>query len=106
MSLAARVGDSESGGCNVGAKCCPHSRSGTIATASNDVYIEGIRAARLNDIGSCNCPHSGTFRISSASNSVFINYRGSARLGDSTTCMGCGVGGAIVSASNSVFIGN
>ena len=105
MGLAAFIGRTESGIWDLGLKCCPHSRNGTISTGSEDVFIEKHKAARLNDSGGCNCPHSGTFKISSGSSKVFINGRASVRIGDSTTCMNCGCGGSIVTGSKSVYIG-
>jgi uncharacterized Zn-binding protein involved in type VI secretion len=38
---SARVGDSTIGICDVGAKCCPHMRSGTIISGSPKTFVDG-----------------------------------------------------------------
>ena len=102
---ASRVGDNESGTCDLGLECCPHGRGGTISTGARDVYTNNRIAAILGSTGGCNCAHGGSFRITSGSSTVFINNRKAARITDSTVCMSCGMGGAVISGSNNVFIG-
>lgn len=105
MALATYIGKSETGICDLGLKCCPHSRGGTIATGSEDVFIENSKASRIGDSGSCNCPHSGTFKLVSGSSTVFINNRALVRISDSTTCIVCGCGGSVVTGSRTVEVG-
>lgn len=102
MPAACRVSDGEVGGCSVGAPCCGHGRSGTNASGSPNVFIEGLPAHRLGDTGPCNCPHGGTFSTTSGSPNVFVNGIPLSRIGDSTACMGCGIGGTHVSGSPTV----
>lgn len=105
MPAATRIGDGEVGTCDVGAKDCPHTRSGTNSTASGNVFINGRGAHRLGDTGPCNCPHGGTFATTGGSGSVFINGQAATRIGDATTCQSCGKGGQHVAGSGNVFIG-
>ena len=105
MPAATRLGDSESGTCNPGLPCCPHSRAGTNSVVSPDVIINGLGAHRKNDTGPCNCPHGGTFATTGGSSTVFINGRAATRIGDATTCQACGMGGAHNSGSPNVFRG-
>lgn len=105
MPAATRIGDSESGTCDLGLPDCPHSRSGTNGTASGNVLINGVGAHRLGDTGPCNCPHGGTYATTGGSGTVFINGMAATRIGDATTCQSCGKPGAHVSGSGNVFIG-
>lgn len=105
MSAAARIGDSEAGGCDLGLDCCPHNRAGTNTEASENVFINGRGAHRKGDTGSCNCPHGGTFVTVGGSASVLINGRAATRIGDGTACQACGQGGIHTTGSNNVFIG-
>ena len=103
MPQVARVTDEHKGTCSHGASCCPHSVTGTIATGSLDVFVNGLQAARLGDRVIHDCPHCGTGHISSASKSVFANGIPVARLGDAVTYLGGG--GIITTASPDVFVG-
>jgi uncharacterized Zn-binding protein involved in type VI secretion len=66
----------------------PHCSGHNVQSASGDVFVNGIGAARQGDSctvhvkpGGDRCPaHSAT--VSSASSSVFVNGRGIARVGD------------------------
>lgn len=105
MSAVTRLGDSTVGTCDVGLPCCSHSRSGTNAEVSSDVFTNGLGTHRLTDTGPCNCPHGGTFQTVSGSSTVFVNGRPITRIGDSTVCMSCGMGGSHVSGSSNVYAG-
>ena len=104
MPRAARVTDEHRGVCSHGADCCPHSVVGTITSGSPDVFINGLRAARLNDTVRHNCPHCGTGFVSSASGSVFANGAPVARLGDRVTYPGGR--GTITTANDTVTAGD
>lgn len=73
MPAAARQGDQEVGTCDLGLPDCPHSRTGTNAVVSGDVFINGLGAHRKGDTGPCNCPHGGTFATTGGSGTVFID---------------------------------
>ena len=103
---ATRIGDSTSGTCDIKAECCPHDRSGTNNSGSENVFFNSKNAHRLGDSGSCNCPHNGNFISDSGSNSVFINGKKATRAGDSTICQACNNAGSHVSGSDNIFIGD
>lgn len=105
MPEATRMGDGETGICNPGLPCCPHTRLGTNSVVSGNVFINGKGAHRKGDTGPCNCLHGGTFQSTGASGTVFINGRGATRVGDQTECQSCGKTGNHVSGSGNVFIG-
>ena len=105
MSTAARATDATNGMCDIGSKCCPHSRNGICNSGSPNVFINGVSAHRSGDIGACRCPHGGTFETSNGSSTVFANGRPLARTGDSTICQGCGQQGRIAGGSPNVFVG-
>nr|DAG77000.1 MAG TPA: Baseplate wedge protein [Caudoviricetes sp.] len=95
MSQATRLGDKDTGH-----DACPPTG---LITASSDVLINGMGAARVGDIYaphgcSVHAAHSGA--ISSGSSTVFINGKPAARVGDSVSC-----GGAVAEGSPNVFIG-
>ncbi|EKT4523819.1 PAAR domain-containing protein, partial [Pseudomonas putida] len=76
------------------------SPSGTITTASPNVFINGRKAARVEkSIGACN-KHPGPVKIAEGSTNVFINSVAAARNGDKLTC-----GATITSGSDNVIIG-
>ncbi|KPX93860.1 YD repeat protein, partial [Pseudomonas amygdali pv. mori] len=76
------------------------SPSGTIITASPNVYINNRKAAHVEkSIGACE-KHPGPIRIAEGSTNVFINSVAAARKGDKLTC-----GATISGGSNNVFIG-
>lgn len=102
---ATRIGDGTSGVCNIGLPCCPHGRTGTNATGSPNVFINGAAAHRVGDTGPCNCPHGGTFQSTSGSSTVFVNGRPLTRIGDATACVVCGMPGAHVGGCPNVFVG-
>ncbi len=105
MPNAARLGDMETGTCNIGKDCCPHTRNGTNGTVSPNVFINALGAHRRGDTGPCNCPHSGTFVTTGGSGTVFINSKAAIRIGDATVCQDCGQSGAHTTGSGNVFIG-
>ncbi|MEN4825192.1 RHS repeat-associated core domain-containing protein [Pseudomonas sp. P39-UII1] len=76
------------------------SPSGTITTASPNVFINNRKAARVEkSIGACT-KHPGPMQIAEGSTNVFINGVAAARKGDKLTC-----GASISGGSNNVFIG-
>ena len=76
------------------------SPSGTILTASPNVFINSRKAARVEkSIGACD-KHPGPVQIAEGSTNVFINGVAAARKGDKLTC-----GATISGGSNNVFIG-
>ena len=105
MPSATRIGDGTTGICDVGLPCCAHSRAGTNATGSPNVFINFIKAHRYTDTGLCNCPHGGTFSSVGHSSTVFINRLGATRINDLTVCQNCGMPGNHVAGSPNVFIG-
>ena len=81
MAAAARLGDY----CT-GHGCWPP-RTGV--TASNNVFVNGIRVHRLTDTWNIHCcPNDGCHigSVASGSASVFINGLPAARIGDSISC--------------------
>ena len=95
MAAAARLGD-----ICTGHGCFPP-RAG--ASASNNVFINSIRAHRLNDAWHVHCCDGSCHasRVASGSGTVFINGRPAARIGDNIAC-----GSLIAQGSNNVFIGD
>lgn len=94
MAAVARLGDY----CT-GHGCWPP-RPG--ASASPDVFVNGIPAHRVGDgwmVHCCKTCHPGT--VASGSGSVFINGRPAARIGDSISC-----GSLIAQGSSDVDIGS
>ncbi|MDF5776478.1 RHS repeat-associated core domain-containing protein [Pseudomonas syringae] len=76
------------------------SPSGTIITASPNVYINNRKAAHVEkSIGACD-KHPGPVKIAEGSTNVFINSVAAARKGDKLTC-----GATISGGSDNVFIG-
>ena len=105
MPAVTKVGDGTTGVCNLGLPCCPHSRAGTNAVGSGNVFVNGAPLHRLGDTGPTNCPHSGTFASTAGSGTVFCNDMPVTRIGDTTTCESCGQSGSHVSVSPNVFAG-
>ena len=60
---------------------------GVIITASENVFVNGIRVARKGDLHFCPIPGHGTTEIVTGSPDTFANGQAVARVGD--TC-GCG----------------
>ena len=104
MPAAVRITDGTTGVCEIGSKCCPHSRNGSCSDGSANVIINGLSAHRFGDSGSCNCAHGGSFTTQDGASSVIINSLPAARLGDATVCQGCGQQGRIIDGSPNVFI--
>ena len=76
------------------------SPSGTITTASPNVFINSRKAARVEkSIGACD-KHPGPVQIAEGSTNVFINSVAAARKGDKLTC-----GATISGGSDNVVIG-
>ncbi|QOJ91679.1 MULTISPECIES: RHS repeat-associated core domain-containing protein [Pseudomonas] len=76
------------------------SPSGTIITASPNVFINSRKAARVEkSIGACD-KHPGPVQIAEGSTNVFINSVAAARKGDKLTC-----GATISGGSENVIIG-
>ena len=102
---AARISDTTSGICDIGAICCPHGRTGTCETGSPNVFTNKLKTHRLGDGGGIDCPHGGYFQSVAASKTVFANGKGITRIGDTTVCVVCGMPGSHVSGSPNVFVG-
>lgn len=105
MPAVTRVGDSTTGICDLGLPDCPHSRSGTNSSGSENVFINGKAVHRQGDAGSTNCPHGGSFTSTSGSSTVFVNGKPITRIGDTTNCGSCGQAGTHNSGSENVFAG-
>jgi YD repeat-containing protein len=76
------------------------SPSGTIVTASDNVFINSRKAAHVEkSIGACD-KHPGPVQVAEGSTNVFINGTAAARKGDKITC-----GAKISSGSGDVYIG-
>jgi len=93
MPAASRLGDICSG------HGCFPPRSG--ATASSNVFINGIAAHRQGDSWlqhCCDICHTGA--VSGGSSTVFINGQAATRIGDAIDC-----GSVLAQGSNNVFIG-
>ena len=102
---ATRLGDNTVGVCDLGLPDCPHSRVGTNAQVSPNVFINGRGVHRRTDTGPTNCPHGGTFESVAASSTVFANGLGITRIGDTTVCVACGQAGSHSTGSPNVFVG-
>ncbi|SEK57365.1 RHS repeat-associated core domain-containing protein [Pseudomonas agarici] len=75
------------------------SPSGTIVTASPNVFVNSRKAAHVEQsIGACD-KHPGPVKVAEGSTNVFINGTAAARKGDKLTC-----GATISSGSGNVFI--
>lgn len=104
MPKATKIDDRTVGICDVGLPCCPHQRSGTNATSSPTVFINGKAAHRVGDTGPTNCPHAGEFVSTEGSPTVFVNGIPITRIGDETICEKCGEKGNHSTGSETVFV--
>lgn len=104
MPQATRINDDTSAQCDVGSKCCPHSRNGRNNSGSPTIFIDGLAAHRSGDLGICNCPHGGMFQSSQGSSFVFFDGQPAALVGHTTVCQGCGQSGQHISGSSTVEI--
>jgi uncharacterized Zn-binding protein involved in type VI secretion len=86
MAAAARVNDLVKGDPHAhGCPGCPHPVQGPIVTGSPTVFINGIPAARVSDIGvHAVCCGPNMFEIKMGSATVYINGKQAARKGDMT----------------------
>ncbi|MFJ3485590.1 RHS repeat-associated core domain-containing protein [Pseudomonas sp. NPDC090202] len=76
------------------------SPTGTIVTASSNVFVNSRQAAHVaQSLGACN-KHPGPVQVAEGSTNVFINSTAAARKGDKITC-----GATISSGSGNVLIG-
>ena len=105
MPNAARVSDkSNCENDSHGNICCPHNVTGPAINGSPNVYINTLKALRLNDSGVHSaCCGPNTWNCSQGSSTVYINGLPAIRKGDKTTH--CGGIGNIISGSEDVFIG-
>jgi uncharacterized Zn-binding protein involved in type VI secretion len=92
MPRATRLNDVDTGHSN-----CPPTK---VNSASGDVIINGLGAARVGDTlePHCSPPHGRT--ISAGSSTVFINGKAAVRKGDPIDC-----GGVIDTSSSDVIVG-
>lgn len=100
MPLVTVVGNSTTGVCNIGLKCCPHGRSGTNGTGSAIAQIDGEPIHRLGDTGPCNCPHGGTYASVEGSAIFQIDGQPVTLIGHTTVCQSCGCSGSHTSGSS------
>ena len=105
MPEQARVSDiarcpSDSHGCLT----CAHDIQGPCIAGSEDVYVNGLPAARETDPGVHeSCCGDNTWIAKGASATVMINGLGAHRLGDETTH--CGGTGTTIMGSPDVIVG-
>ncbi len=103
MPAASRLGDkaqvsSDAHGC----PACPHPGTGPVIVGSSDVTINGLPAARKDDLGMhAACCGPNIFKIKEGSSTVYVNGKPLARLTDATTH--CGGDGSIIDGSSDVF---
>lgn len=62
----------------------PGSHGGVVVTGSPDVYVNGLKVARVGDIYAC--PIHGANPIVSGSPDTYANDSNVARVGDTTAC--------------------
>ena len=105
MPFATRINDDTAGICEIGSKCCPHSRNGRNISGSATLLIDGQCVHRSGDIGVCNCPHGAQFRSTGGSAIFIIDGQPAALVGHSTVCQGCGQSGHHTSGSSIVEVG-
>ena len=85
-----------------GCLICPHVCMGPVISASNDVFINGLGAARKGDPGiHAVCCGPNTYTLTQGSDNVFVNGKPLVRLGDETTH--CGGKGKTILGSPTVF---
>lgn len=104
MPNAARKNDMvKASGHAHGSQCCPHNVVGYIMQGSPDVYINGLPAARVQDMGQhMACCGPNTFKLTKGSDTVFVNGKALMRKGDETTH--CGISkGQVTTGSGDVY---
>jgi uncharacterized Zn-binding protein involved in type VI secretion len=86
-----------------GGGCCPHKIVGPSITATADVFINGIPALTLGDVGiHVACCGANTWQVIEASAGLFVNGSAAVRKGDKT--LHCGISlGHMIQASGNVF---
>ena len=81
---------------------CAHYCVGPIIDASNDVFINGLGAARVDDPGIHGvCCGPNTYKCAEGSPNVFVNGKAMVRKGDKTEH--CGGDGEMIMGSPNVF---
>jgi uncharacterized Zn-binding protein involved in type VI secretion len=104
IPAVARQTDPVEGNCSHGCPLCPHPVNGLVVSGSNNVFINGLPAARQDDKGlHAPCCDGNTFTLSAGSGTVKVNGKPIARAGDATKH--CGGSGSIKSGSNNVNAG-
>ena len=73
---------------------------------ASGVKIEGLKAARITDMGQVQCPHGGQFKIIKTASKTFIDGKLAARVGDKVQCMTCGSPGTIVKGASKTITHN
>ena len=87
-----------------GNNCCPHYVTGPVTSASPDVFVNGLPAARKGDKGvHAPCCGKNSYEINAGSSTVFVNGKALARKGDATKH--CGSSGKLISGSADVISG-
>ncbi len=82
---------------------CPHTCLGPVISASTNVFINGLGAARKGDPGiHAVCCGPNTYTINEGSNNVYVNGKPLARLNDETKH--CGGNGKLITSSPNVNV--
>ena len=85
--------------------CSGHSVTGRQVTGASKVFVDGPRAARVQDSGTTTCPCDGQgYTNVSGSSKVFIENKAAVRIGDTVNIHGQGQG-VLVTGSGKVFMG-
>jgi uncharacterized Zn-binding protein involved in type VI secretion len=95
MIKLARLGDTFVGVCSIHGGI-----SGTIISASPDVFGSNKGFARLGDTGLATCGHTGV--VATSSSNVHANSKGVARIGDSV--IGATITASIVSGDPHIYV--
>lgn len=103
MPKITRIGDTTQGTCNVGADCCPHSRSGINTQGLTNAFFNGLKVHLTTQTGSCRCPHGGSYKTTGGSSNSFFGGLKVSYVGHSTQCTSCGQSGTHVSGSDNSF---
>ena len=105
MPEQARVSDiARCPSCSHGCLTCAHDVSGPCTGGSDDVYVNGLPAARETDPGVHeSCCDANTWVATGASKTVIINGLGAHRVDDETTH--CGGVGKMLTGSPDVIVG-
>lgn len=99
MPLISTITHKTRGICDIGADCCPHTRSGTNSEGTPLIEVEGRLAHLVGCHGSCNCPHGGTFVSTEGSKLFEVEGIPVTLVGHATICQNCGQSGKHIEGS-------